>query len=305
MELRHLQTFQTVLKRGSFAAAARALDVAQSTVTLHIQQLEASLGVTLFERGTRQPRLTEAGRTLNDHAGSILARVETLRETMAELTDGERGDLRIGAIDPVASRRLPPILVRFSRERPKVRLTIDVGGAEPLALRVVRGELDLAISSPPPAGLPLSFQPLYREPMALLVPASFDGGAGGPVTPAIVCGQRLLVTESSCAYRALTERVLRDGGAQPERTVEINSIEALAWAVQAGLGVAVVPEISATPPPPGTILRRFAGAEIGLTVGLALPVDAPAPGRALTALLTALRGHLARSFTASISPSKT
>src|SRR5262245_66192502 len=113
MELRHLQTFQTIVRRGSFLAAAHELGVAQSTVTRHVQQLEASLDVRLFERGTRRIRLTEAGRALQEQTGPILTRLQALRESMADLTAGETGDLRIGTIEPIASRRLPPILVRY------------------------------------------------------------------------------------------------------------------------------------------------------------------------------------------------
>lgn len=68
--------------------------------------------------------LTEAGRALHEQTGPILSRVQTVRETMADLTAGETGDIRVGAIEPIASRRLPPILVRYCRERPKVRLAI-------------------------------------------------------------------------------------------------------------------------------------------------------------------------------------
>ena len=67
MEIRQLTTFQTIVQRGSFLRAAEALDVAQSTVTLHVQQLEAELGVQLFTRQGRRMQLTEAGRTFEEH----------------------------------------------------------------------------------------------------------------------------------------------------------------------------------------------------------------------------------------------
>jgi len=112
MLIRHQETFQTVVRRGSFLAAAQELGCAQSTVTLHIQQLEATLGVELFDRGARRVRLTEAGRALHEQAGPILNRVSALQETMAELAAGEVGHLRIAAIEPTASLRLPQLLER-------------------------------------------------------------------------------------------------------------------------------------------------------------------------------------------------
>src|SRR6266508_3465262 len=143
MELRHLTTFLTVVEVGSFLRAAAALDCAQSTVTLHIQQLEASLGVELFARDGRRVRLTEAGGELRDQARQILDQVAATRQTMVDLEEGAAGQVRLGAIEPTASLRLPPIILPFCRERPKVRLTLEVGGTRATSERVASGHLDV------------------------------------------------------------------------------------------------------------------------------------------------------------------
>ena len=98
MDLRQLQTFQAVVEHGSFLRAAEALLYAQSTITLHIQQLENDLGVPLFARQGKKAQLTEAGRLLAVEAAQILGRVEALRRTMCELAEGEAGYVRLGAI---------------------------------------------------------------------------------------------------------------------------------------------------------------------------------------------------------------
>src|SRR3954453_6601050 len=107
MDLRHLITFQAVVKHDSFVRAADELEYAQSTVTLHIQQLESDLGVKLFARRGKKVRLNEAGRALKDQAGQILAQVDGLRQNMLELGEGAAGCVRLGAIEPAAGRRLP------------------------------------------------------------------------------------------------------------------------------------------------------------------------------------------------------
>src|SRR3954468_12336835 len=98
MDLRHLLTFQTIVERGSFLQAAETLQYAQSTISLHIQQLEATLGIELFARHGKRVQLTEAGRLLYDEAKQILGRVDALHQTMAGLLSGEVGHLRLGTI---------------------------------------------------------------------------------------------------------------------------------------------------------------------------------------------------------------
>src|SRR4051812_8762312 len=113
MDLRHLVTFQSVVKHDSFVRAADELQYAQSTVTLHIQQLESELGVKLFARRGKKVRLNEAGRAFMEQAEQILAQVGTLKQSMLDLGQGEAGYVRVGAIEPAASRRLPALLVPF------------------------------------------------------------------------------------------------------------------------------------------------------------------------------------------------
>ena len=291
MDLRHLQTFQAVVEHGSFLRAAEALQYAQSTITLHIQQLEADLGVRLFARQGKKVQLTEAGRLVRDEAGQILACVEGLRRTMRELAGGEAGRVRLGSIEPTASRRLPPLLVPFYAARPQVRLALEVGGTQAICQRVAAGELDLGITSPPPASLGLLFEPLFVEHMALLAPEGHPLAAAESIVARDLGGQRLLLTEQGCAYREITERALAEQGAAPLPSIEIGSVRALTWAVQRGLGVAIVPAVEASPLPPGTLLRELPGLDLGLAVGLVRRAgDTLSP--ATEALLVALRERL-------------
>jgi LysR family transcriptional regulator, regulator of the ytmI operon len=292
MELRQLQTFQAVVRCGTLLRAAEQLQYAQSTVTLHIQQLEQALGVELFARRGKRLALTEAGRALCAHAEDVLGRVEALRQAMTDFGAGTAGHLRIGAIEPAASLRLPALLVRFCADRPKVRLTIEPGGTQSVCDRVAEGDLDAGITSPPPAHLDLTFEPLYQEPLALLAPAGHPLAAFASVHIRDLAGHRLLLTERVCAYRAEIERVLTACGANLDSGIEIGSLGALRRAVQAGLGPAIVPSAIATPPPDGTVLREVEGATLALPVGIVRRPDAPI-GRALGAFLDLVRGEKA------------
>lgn len=292
MELRHLETFLAVVRHGSFVRAAEHLGYAQSTVTLHIRELERELRVPVIDRSRRRLVLTEAGRVLETHASAIVRAMRELHETVNALVSGDAGHVRLGAVEPVASARLGPMLVDFCRERPRVRLTFEIAGALALSQRIARSELDAAVSAVPPAELELDFEPLFREPIGLLMPAAHPLAHADAVAPRDLSGIRLLSTDQTCAYRQATERILRDVGVRPAVTVEIASVRALAQAVEAGLGIAILPLAAATPPPEGTVTRRLRDVDLGIGLGF---VTNPSAERssALEAMLKMLRARLA------------
>jgi DNA-binding transcriptional LysR family regulator len=293
-ELRHLRTFKEAAERGSFVRAAEVLRYAQPTVTLHVRQLERAFGAKLFEKEGRGMRLTEAGRALKGHADAVLDRASRMELAMAELTTGEAGHVRLGSIEPTASLRLPGLLVRFCDERPRVRLTVEVGGTEAVSHRVAAGELDAGICSPPPAELGLSFEPLFVEELALLVPQDHPLAGADGVRVEDLARHRLLLSERPCAYRRAAERTLAERGANLRPGVEIGAIEiggleAIKRAVCAGLGAALLPSASLEPAPRGAVARELVGVELGLPVGLvSAPGNGPR-GRASEALFAELQ----------------
>ena len=292
MELRQLTTFQTIVKEGSFQRAAEKLQYAQSTITLHIQQLEAELGVKLFARQGKKVQLTEAGRALYDQADNLLQRAAVLQQTMMDIVAGEVGHLRIGSIEPTASLRLPSLIAQFNRERPKVHLTVEVGGTYFVSQRVVSGNLDIGICSPPSTRLGLIFEPLFIEKMRLLLPADHPLTEQEIIRPADLMGQRFLLTEPGCAYRRVVEQELFQSGTNPYSGIEIGSIGALSGLVRLGVGVAIVPVVTVSPPPPGTVLREVEGTDLSLPVGMVRAAEESPPRRVLETLLDALRAHL-------------
>ena len=292
MDLRHLTTFLTISRLGSFVKAAAELNYAQSTITLHVQELEKELQAPLFHRARGAATLTEAGQVLQRHATRIVGEVDGLRQSVADLLSGDGGRVLIGVMEPTASLRLAPILTRFYQDRPGVELSVEVGGAHVIIEGVARGELDFGICSPPAARHRLAFDPLFRERMALLVPAGHAFADAGAVTGDQLEGRRLLVTEETCAYREAYERALAEAGVTLPPVNQIGSVRALISAVQAGLGVAVVPVSGVSPPPPRTVLRQLLNIEMGLTIGIVRRSSGPPLGRAAETLLSYVQESL-------------
>ncbi|HEV2560231.1 MAG TPA: LysR family transcriptional regulator [Microvirga sp.] len=141
LSLDQFEVFVTVVEAGSFSAAARRLNRAQSAVTYAVQKLEDQVGAELFDRSAYRPTLSEAGRTLLPQVRRILDDVGHFRASARQITRGLETELRVlvGAAIPVAL--LAPVLGEFREAFPTVQLRLSV---LPFSLGVGRQMLGLS-----------------------------------------------------------------------------------------------------------------------------------------------------------------
>src|SRR5919107_2980446 len=125
LDLRRLTVFREVAERGSFSAAALALDYTQSVVSHHVAELEREVGVTLLERGRRPVRLTPAGERLHAHAGTILGAVRAAETDLRAVAGLEAGTLRMGAFLTACASFVPAAIRAFSDKHPPVDVTLE------------------------------------------------------------------------------------------------------------------------------------------------------------------------------------
>ncbi|MGI9599299.1 MAG: LysR family transcriptional regulator, partial [Acidimicrobiales bacterium] len=116
MNLRRLRYFVAVADELHFGRAAKRLHMAQPPLSQQIRQLEAELGVTLFERSTRRVTLTDAGRLFYPEAQRLLVEADSVERRVAEIRSGDGGTLRLGFVDS-ASYEVMPRLLRAHRQR--------------------------------------------------------------------------------------------------------------------------------------------------------------------------------------------
>ncbi|MET7696977.1 LysR family transcriptional regulator [Streptomyces sp. NPDC005485] len=241
MELRLLVTFEKVASVLSFTQAAAELKYAQSSVTSQIRALESSLGAELFDRLGSRIRLTEAGERLLPYARQI---IELNEEARAAVTGTEElaGTLTVGTMESLTSYRLPPLLELFHHRYPGVRLSMrpTLGDETRQALR--QGTYDVGFLMEAETEHPgLEVAVLAVEPLAL-VAAPGHRLAGKPAGTADLVREPLLATEPGCAYRDLFERELNSPA--PVQFMEFGTIEATKRAAAAGLGIALLPEVT-------------------------------------------------------------
>ncbi|WNR43099.1 LysR family transcriptional regulator [Paenibacillus roseipurpureus] len=299
MDIRNIKTFQTIIRLGSFQRAAEELQYGQSTVTMHIQKLESDLGVKLLERG-KKLTLTEAGRLFHHNADLLLKDYDFLQTSMDELLKGDAGVIRLGVMEPTASYRLPQLLGPFLRQHPKVKISIHIGNTTVLGQMLYEGSIDMAICSTPPSGLDHTFEPLFIETLALLLPEAHPLASKSSIQLRDLQHEHLLITNVQCPYRQKLEHALLERGGSPYSGMEIGNMAALKYYVQAQFGIAVVPVITATPSPQGTVLKPIDDLDSGLVTGLLRKMNGSAFSVATENLINIFRTELRSStFTSS------
>jgi DNA-binding transcriptional LysR family regulator len=150
-----LRIFLTIVDTGSFAGAARALGRAVSVISYGVANLEAQLGVTLFDReGTRKPQLTMAGRALLSEARTIAQGVDGLRAKVKGLLDGLEAEVDLAVDVMVPPERLAGVLRGFAAEFPTVQLRLHVEALGAVSAMVLARTATIGVSGPLAAEVP-------------------------------------------------------------------------------------------------------------------------------------------------------
>ena len=155
-DLRAMAIYATVVRQGSFAAAARSLGLTRAVVSHHIRGLEKSLGVTLAHRSTRSFSLTPAGEAFRVHCERLLDEAEDGIRGIDLL----RGEVRLTCSPHFGSKRILPPLLEFRRRYPSIRVHLLMSEA---IVNLVQHGVDLAVRAGPLADSDLHARKLLRE----------------------------------------------------------------------------------------------------------------------------------------------
>lgn len=269
MNLRTLRYFVAIADAGSFTAAAVAVSIAQPALTRQMRDLEAELGVSLFQRGARGVRLTQDGATLYESAGRMLAEAARVRLLLGG--DGADQDTKVVlGVTPTLTRvLLPGVFERCHRHLAGVRLVVREAFTPQLLEGLERGLIDMAVVTNPAPNRQLALQPLLVEPFALIAPATF--GLQPVVSLAEMGKIPMLMTG---LHRGIVERALAPLGTLLRVEAEIDSVDAIRELVLQGRWATVMPVSVFKDAPPGRVsLSAISGAQLNRMLVLATRVE--------------------------------
>jgi len=243
MDVRRLRSLLAVHDWGSVSEAARQLHMTQPALSRQIKEVEADLGVPLFERVGRGMVATGEGEELLRHGRSLLDQIEALEEHARMLAHGEAGVLRVGATPQTIESLLAPFVGAYRRAHAKVRVRlVEGGGIEQLDL-LERGQVHLAITAM--TGDPDVFVTRTLGHVNLLVahdPRIRLANAGATsIELSALDDLPLLLLARRFASREFFEAACRLADRRPEPYMESAAPHTLLALAEVGLGVAVLP----------------------------------------------------------------
>ena len=144
MEIKNLYTLKTIIEEGSFGNAANKLGYTQSTITFQIRQLEAELGVTLFEKIGHRMILTPAGESILPYIDETISAFERLQNVGKDL-NSVTGELNIILSETLLCYKLDEVISEFHRMVPKVQLKLRSLSCYATKQAIIKGNADLGI----------------------------------------------------------------------------------------------------------------------------------------------------------------
>ena len=253
MDTQFLETLKVVIDSGSFAEAARQLNLTPAAVAQRVRAVEVEIGTPLVSRFGRTVQPTAAGVAVTSHINSLLSQVRDLKAlAVGELMIGE---LRLGAIATAVTGLLPGLLKGLAEHHPQVEVYVVPGTSDNLYRRVSDGDLDIAIIVEPAFVIPkpLAWRTLREEPLVVIAPSHI--AIDDP--HAVLANEPLVRYDHNHWGGRLADNYLRQARIQPRERFELDALDAIAVLVDRGLGVSLVPDW-APPWPAGLSLNKKA-----------------------------------------------
>ncbi|SDC72784.1 DNA-binding transcriptional regulator, LysR family [Massilia sp. PDC64] len=183
MDLLALADFNLVARHGGFGRAARETGRPKATLSRRVAELEADLGLRLFERGARMLKLTQEGRALYERTGALLAEIDETAAALASGGDRPRGRLRISAPLLFSQTAMGTLAAGFARAYPDVRLEVTT---EDRPVDMVEEGYDLVIRVNPDPDESLVGRIFLRDRLVVVAAPGLRRPADGAPVPAVV-----------------------------------------------------------------------------------------------------------------------
>lgn len=223
MDLKHLRTLLAIAETGSVTKAAELIHLVQPAVSRQLKLLEEEIGTPLFARERHGMELTEAGRTLADHARRALRELERAKAEIKPVSGAVSGLVHVGLLPSTCDLIAGDFVAGLKREYPAIHLRVSTGYAGHLQQWLERGEVDLAMLYNLQPTAAISILPVLEETLYLvglpdtglrtLEPQPLSSLRGKPlILPSAPHGIRTLV-EHACALAHIPLHVVAEADA--------------------------------------------------------------------------------------------
>lgn len=243
-DLRQLEIFRKVVELSSFSKAAKAVYLAQASVSERIATLETMVGTRLLDRMGRRVIPTKAGEILYKHAVLLLEMKETACLEMQEFLGTRKGRVSLGGSTIPGEYILPRLIGGFREKYPSVSVTLSISDSEQIRTSVLEGALELGVVGSPARHRSLISNELWKDELVLAIPAEHPWASRAEVDLAELPAQPFIFREEgSGTFKILEEFLKKDGSFGLEsltRVAELGTSTAVKEGIKAGLGISIL-----------------------------------------------------------------
>src|SRR4051812_22274191 len=244
MDINQLEVLVTVARERSFSRAAEVLGRTQPAISQSIRRLEQEIGERLFDRSSKDGTLTPAGEVLMDHARQMLNLRNSATRSMRELRELQEGKVSISANEHTVFYLLP-IIEEFRRRHPRVKVEVHRGVASRIPKEITAREVELGVISFTPNETSIKAIPVFTDSLALIVAPSHRLAGRAIVSIDDLGTETLIAHNAQSPYRAKVIEAFEKYRTPMNIYIELPSLEAIKRLVERGVGVALVPRLTA------------------------------------------------------------
>lgn len=203
---------------------------------MQIKELEAAVGMPLFERQGRKVSLTTSGEYMLVYARKMLALLKDAEDAAARLQRIETGKLTIGMVD-TTTYFIPALLSQFLKEHEGIEVVLSVGNRREIIQWLQNSEVDIAIMGSPPSEIPTRAEPFAANPLVFVASPDHPLAGETGLQAEDLRQQAFIVREPGSGTRTAMEAYFSQARFQPRFSMELKSNDAIKQAVKANLGL--------------------------------------------------------------------
>jgi DNA-binding transcriptional LysR family regulator len=240
LTLKQLQTVRAVAQSGTIATAADILKVTPAALTARIKLLESDVGLSFFDRAGGRLRLTDAGKEVVNTTVRMEMLLVELGNTLAAIKGKHAGHVSVGIVS-TAKYFAPRLISAFSKENPKIDLSLSIGNRQETIKLLRDYEIDIALMGQPPTDFPVISQAIGTHPQVIIAPLDHPLVGRRDIDKTELAQESFIVREDGSGTRTIFDFFFGDIVVrQPHIKFEIGSNETIKQAVMAGLGLSLI-----------------------------------------------------------------
>jgi LysR family transcriptional regulator for metE and metH len=248
MEIKYLRLIKNIVEKGSMAKSTDKLCLTQSALSHQLKELESKAGTPMFIRSGKKLKLTEAGEIAYQTALEVLDKLDDMDAKIREISNGEKGVIRICTACFTNYHWLPALIGQFGKLHPQVEIKIFPEYCNETLERLKCGDLDAVIMNKPNNEKDIRFFEIMNDEMLAIVSPEHEWATKKKYVKALDFeGKNLIIFSKPMNTVVVYDKVLQPAGVEPAHIYEVPMSEAMVEMVASGMGVAVIPAWIARP----------------------------------------------------------